>query len=79
MSEYLAQKAGVGEFRNFISLNIDNSSDNIYYKVIRSTPNDTVDKLVHIDPNNGVNKTQWNNFADKDCTYDILDYKANDN
>ena len=79
MSEYLAQKAGVGDFRNFISLNIDNSSDNIYYKVIRSTPNDTVDKLVHIDPNNGVNKTQWNNFADKDCTYDVLNYKVNDN
>ena len=79
MSQYLSNLSGVSEFRNFTSLNIDNSSDNIYYKVIKSNPTDTVDSLVSIDPNNGVNKTQWNNFDVKDCTFNVLDFNSNDN
>ncbi len=79
MSQYLSNILGVSEFRNFTSLNIDNSSDNIYYKVIKSNPTDIVDSLVSIDPNNGINKTQWNNFDVKDCTFNVLDFKSNDN
>ena len=77
--EYLKNLSGVSDFRQFTSLNIDNSSDDIYYKVIKSSPNDTIDKVVPIDPKNGDNKIQWNNFSVSDCTYGILDYQANNN
>lgn len=77
--EYLKNLPGVSDFRPFTSLNIDNSSDNIYYKVIKSSPSDTIDKVVPIDPKNGDNKIQWNNFNVSDCTYGVLDYQANSN
>lgn len=79
ISAYLKNLSGVSEFRKFTSLNVNNSSDKIYYKVIKSSPNDTIDKVVPIDPKNGNNKIQWNNFDVSDCTYDVLDYKANGN
>jgi hypothetical protein len=79
MNKYLDTLPSVSGYRSFNSLNIDNSPDNIFYKVIKSNPEDEIDKFVQISPNNGSNPTKWNNFDVRDCTYSVLDYANNDN
>ena len=79
MNKYLDTLPSVSGYRSFNSLNIDNSPDNIFYKVIKSNPEDEIDKFVQISPNNGSNPTKWNNFNVRDCTYSVLDYANNDN
>ena len=79
MNKYLDTLHSVSGYRSFNSLNIDNSPDNIFYKVIKSNPEDEIDKFVQISPNNGSNPTKWNNFDVRDCTYSVLDYANNDN
>lgn len=78
MDKYLDKLPSVSGYRKFSSLNVDNSPDNIFYKVVKSNPTDGIDKFVQIDPNNGNNPTKWNNFDVRDCTYEVLDYANND-
>ncbi|MCF0227339.1 MAG: ABC transporter permease [Malacoplasma sp.] len=60
------------KYRKFESLNIDNSSDNIYYKTVKSNPTDNIDRMVLIDSYTKDDGTQWNNFKLNDCTFNIL-------
>jgi hypothetical protein len=52
------------EYRQFRSIDIDNSPDNIFYKVVQSNPNvhnDITDRDVHIDEITTFNDNQFNN------------------
>ncbi|WEK83295.1 MAG: ABC transporter permease [Mycoplasma sp.] len=66
-------------FRDFNSLEISNSADNIFYKAVASDPEDNIDKLVNLKINNNPNGINWSNFSVKDATYGILSYQENDN
>lgn len=66
-------------FRDFSSLEISNSADNIFYKAVSSNKEDTIDKLVNLPIDNNPNGLNWGNFSVKDATYNVLDYKNNNN
>lgn len=53
------------EFRKFNSLDINNSSDNLFYKLIEYDSSYTIDEMVLLDDSNG-NKG-WNVFDDSEC------------
>jgi hypothetical protein len=61
IQEYLSDPtAGLGNdvtFRNFKSLGINNSPDDILYKVVQSNPEDKIDKIYSLDEN------KLNNFS----------------
>lgn len=67
------------KWRNFKSLNIANSSDQIFYKMVQSNPNDEIDKMCLIDPLIGKNNIQWNNFLKSECDYGVLNPEFNQN
>ncbi len=79
--EYLDQLVDENKitYRNFLSFDIDNSGDDIYYKVIQSNPTDEIDKMVLLDYGSSNDGVQWNNFDTSLCTYDVLDATADDN
>lgn len=82
LSSYLEDKEeGLGDdvqFRRFKSLNITSSPDKIFYKSVLSNPTDKIDKIVNIKKAKDEG-TEWNNVDTKECTYNILDYKNNEN
>lgn len=79
MDQYLNNKIdGVGNdvtWKNIQSLNIDNSSDAIYYKAVTSEPTDTIDKMVLINDAIKGNGVQWDNIGSNETTYGILTHE----
>lgn len=76
--ESMKNRKEIGDYQRFKALNITSSSDNIYYKVVNSNQEDTIDKISTFDNYKNLRNSNFSNNLDPNKKRDFNPLKRFD-